>query len=120
MSHEPEGFRHRLHVRLDTAGGPRGRLLRCKRKDGTGYYWRILLDSGAWEWPNAHRLIVDGPGDVVNPFCGSCRLAFMVRAGSGELLCDACSREQFGTDRRDVEFEPHHRRAGYARKRSHS
>src|SRR5215471_7748095 len=99
-----EGFRHGLRVRVD---GRRGVLLRCERSDGTGSYWKVRLQRtpGAvgpdWVWPD--RIVVDGPGDDRVDACGSCGLPFYRRAGSGELLCDRCTAEQFGTAVRATE-----------------
>jgi hypothetical protein len=91
----PPGFRHGLRVRLGTATGPQGKLLYCESKTTGNHYWKVRLLDGTWHWPD--NIVVDGPGDTVNPRCANCGLPFVMRAGSGELTCEPCDREQFGT-----------------------
>ena len=95
---EQPGFRHGLKVRMGRADGPRGVLLHCdSRKPGGGKYWKVRLQSGEWCWPNERGgLVVDGPGDSVHHQCASCELPFIALAGSGEVICDRCSEDQFG------------------------
>jgi hypothetical protein len=68
-------------------------LFACRRADGTTY-WRVRLQTGEWTWPD--HLVVDGVGDTLNPECASCGLPFVMRCGSGELICARCDAEQFG------------------------
>ena len=93
---DTSAFRHYLRVRLGVTG-PKGRLLRCEKRDG-GSYWKVKLDSGEWVWPDG--LIVDGPGDRVGT-CGDCGLSFM---STGALaLCPICDEAAFGTASRATE-----------------
>ncbi len=85
------GFRHGMRVRIARLDGPKGVLLRCERRDGGGFYWKVRLQSGEWIFPD--NLIVDGRGDRVG-VCGDCGLRF-VNTGV-ELICDRCSAEVFG------------------------
>jgi hypothetical protein len=59
LTRDESGFRHRLRVRLG-ANGPLGRLLHIEKKDKSGWYWKVKLDSGEWVWPA--DLHVDGTG----------------------------------------------------------
>jgi hypothetical protein len=95
-------FRHGLRVRVQ---GRRGILLHCQKRDGS-MYWRIhLVGTTEWVWPD--HFVVDGDGDEVGKACGRCDLPFLRRAGSGELLCQACDFEQFGPRTgRDVPNRP--------------
>jgi len=115
---DPSGYRHGLHIRLGSAIGPKGVLLRCEKRDGSGTYWRIRMHSGEWIWPDRRTMIVDGPGEVVNPSCGSCGLPFVVRSHSNELICEPCATEEFGPTTREPDSLPH-RRTGFARSRHH-
>jgi hypothetical protein len=114
MSRRDEsGFRHGLRVRVGGAAGPKGVLFECRGRNGP--FWKVRLQGGEWVWPD--DLIVDGPGTEVNPCCASCALPFIMRAGSGELICNRCDAEQFGTAVRATDpptahtFDhiPHHR-----------
>jgi len=85
-------YRHGMRVRIN---GEKGVLFRCEKRDQSGgVYWKVRLNGGAWVWPD--NLVVDWPGDQIGT-CGSCELPFYHRAGDGELLCDRCNAEQFGT-----------------------
>lgn len=106
------GFRHGLRVRIGPHG-PKGRLLRCQGRNQP--YWRVRLDDGTWAWPD--DLVVDGPGDTLEPQCLDCRLPFM--GAIGDLICQPCQRAQFGEgDPRTVENVA--RRHHYYRTRSRS
>jgi len=123
MSRNESAFRHGMRVRLGSLTGPKGTLYHCERRDGSATYWRVrLANSREWVPPDAFGpLIVEGVGDAINPECASCGLAFVMRAGSGALLCARCEGEQFGESAtRDHEFQAYHRRAGYQRRRAHS
>jgi hypothetical protein len=114
---DESGFRHGLRVRIG-AGGPKGQLLRCEKRHGSGHYWKVRLDTGPWVWPD--DLILDGPGDHVER-CMDCRLPFM--GNVGELLCAPCQEDQFGTpsDRSTAARDDSFRRRGpYHRRRTHS
>jgi len=87
----PDGFRHGLRVRIGSVDGPKGVLLRCERRDGSGIYWKVRLQDGRWIFPD--DVIVDGRGDRVGT-CGDCGLRF-VNTGV-ELICDRCNAEVFG------------------------
>jgi hypothetical protein len=107
----PPGFRHGLRVRLGSATGPQGKLLHCQSNATGAYYWRVRLLDGSWAWPDAHGgIVVDGPGTHVNPRCANCELPFVTHAGSGELLCAPCDREQFGTEHERLSEPPPARR----------
>jgi hypothetical protein len=93
-------FRHGLRVRVGGATGAKGMLLRCERRDGTGHYWKVRLQSGAWVWPDG--LILDGVGDQV-AVCEQCGLRFMTTKVGDGLLCARCDEELFGTQTRAVE-----------------
>jgi hypothetical protein len=90
LTRDESGFRHRLRVRLG-ANGPLGRLLKCEKKDKSGWYWKVKLDSGEWVWPA--DLHVDGQGALVQ-HCRECRLPFL---GDGiKDFCYRCNEELFG------------------------
>jgi len=98
---DTSGFRHGLRVRMGITGA-KGILLHCERKDGTGRYWKVRLQTGEWVWPEG--LILDGPGDQV-AVCEQCALPFMtLKLGDG-LLCARCDEEMYGTRQRAA--EPH-------------
>lgn len=94
-------FRHYTRVRIG-ATGPKGRLLRCEKRDGSGSYWKVKLDSGEWVWPD-DRMLIDGPGERIAR-CGDCELPFLTDGSSP--LCPLCNEEAFGTRRRQVKPEP--------------
>jgi hypothetical protein len=72
------GYKHLMRVRLGQHG-PAGRLLHCEKKDKSGWYWKVKLDSGEWVWPA--DLHVDGTGPLVS-HCRDCGLPFIhERAG---------------------------------------
>jgi hypothetical protein len=96
-------YRHGMRVRVR---GRKGILWHCEKRDGSGSYWKVLLqpavgderrpNDGEWVWPDG--LAVDGPGDELASACASCELPFYRRPGSGELICARCDFEQFGTE----------------------
>ena len=105
-SSHPAGYQHGLRVRLGSATGPLGKLLHCESKRTGGKYWRVRLDSGEWKWPNEDGgVIVDGPGNAVST-CQQCGLRFVLRQGSGEVICTRCDREMFGTHDERVSDPP--------------
>ncbi len=121
MSRRDEtGFRHGLRVRIG-ANGPKGKLLQCEKRDNSGKYWRVRLDSGEWVWPD--NIVIDGPGDHVER-CLECRLEFI--GNVGDLLCTPCQDDRFGTtaqravDARDDSFQRSRLAQSHIRKRSHS
>lgn len=85
-------FRHYMRVRIGV-DGPKGRLLRCEKRDHSDFYWRIKLQSGEWVWPD-ERMILDGPGTHVVT-CGDCEIRFMSDGRSP--LCPSCDPKAFGT-----------------------
>jgi hypothetical protein len=87
---DESSYRHYMRVRMG-ATGPKGRLLKCKKRDGSGYFWKVKLDSGEWVWPDG--LVLDGPGDRVAT-CGDCGIAFM--ADGRSPLCPTCDESAFG------------------------
>jgi len=90
----PRGYRHGLRVRVGASRQP-GVLLRCERRDGTGSYWRIRLQSGQWLWPNeCVSLVIDGPGDTVNR-CQDCGMLFLTDDPTAPI-CARCDYEVFG------------------------
>jgi hypothetical protein len=90
LTRDESGFRHRLRVRLGPTG-PTGRLLHIEKKDKSGWYWKVKLDSGEWVWPA--DLHVDGQGQLVQ-HCRECRLPFL---GDGiKDFCYRCNEELFG------------------------
>jgi len=91
-------YRHRTRVRVGGLTGPKGRLLKCERRDGSGTYWKVKLDSGEWVWPR--DLVIDGPGDRIAQ-CGDCELPFITDGTSP--LCPGCDAAAFGSaeDRAD-------------------
>jgi hypothetical protein len=107
MSRVPDGYAHKLRVRLGTPSGPRGVLYQCEARDGHTF-WKVRLDDGSWAWPD--RLLVDGPGDAIGLSCASCRLPYIMPAGSGELLCRRCSDSAFGSDAERASDSPSRRR----------
>jgi hypothetical protein len=120
----PAGFRHGLRVRVGAIDGPRGVLLKCQTRDGSGEYWKVRTQDvpARWLWPDG--LIVDGAGDRVVPACADCGLAFI---GGGDPICDRCAAEQFGTaaarhaDAAPRDADEHPRRWRYTgRRRNHS
>lgn len=117
---DESGFRHNLRVRLGPTGPP-GKLLHCERRDGSGKYWKVRLDSGAWVWPDG--IVIDGRGNSVSR-CLECRLEFL--GDPGDLLCTPCQNERFGTtrqravDARDDSFQRARLAHSPLRKRSHS
>jgi hypothetical protein len=120
-THRPAGYRHGLRVRMGTPDGPRGVLLECDSRAGRKY-WRVRLQTGEWKWPNElGGLIVDGDGDAVSE-CASCGLRFILRTGSGDLICTRCDYEQFGTEARVSDPPParrFHERRRWIKRRGH-
>jgi hypothetical protein len=96
---DTSGFRHGLRVRMG-ATGPKGMLLKCLKKDGSGHYWKVRLQSGEWVWPEG--FILDGVGDQV-AVCEQCALPFMTTKVGGGLLCDRCDEDMYGTRARAAE-----------------
>ena len=89
----PTCFRHYDRV-LEGADRAPGRLLRCEKKDGSGEYFKVKTDAGAWRWPD--DLILAGPGANV----GICEMGggrFMTDQHGDGLLCPRHNAEQFGT-----------------------
>lgn len=107
MTRAPAGYRHLLRVRLGGPTGPAGKLLECESRTTGRHFWKVRLDNGEWEWPERRGgVVVDGPGDAVNPECRECGLPFIYRAGSGELICEACNQNIFGGADRASEPPP--------------
>lgn len=98
MSHEipASSFRHLLRVRLGV-NGPRGRLFHCEKRDRSGYYWKVKLETGEWVWP--HGLVIDGVGDRIVT-CAECESPFIT---TDEILCRNCDEQMFGTEQRQHE-----------------
>lgn len=90
----PSCFGHRSRVFVGASRAP-GRLLRLEsKKPGGGEYWKVVLDSGAWVWPDG--LILATPGSRV-AVCEMGEGRFMTdREGDG-LLCPKHDGETFGT-----------------------
>jgi hypothetical protein len=93
-NHDPHPRRIRLPSpaarapRRERADRP---LLHCEKKDKSGWYWKVKLDSGEWVWPA--DLHVDGQGALVQ-HCRECRLPFL---GDGvKDFCYRCNEELFG------------------------
>jgi hypothetical protein len=87
---DTNGYRHGMRVRLGSHG-PTGKLLHCEKKDKSGWYWKVKLDSGEWVWPA--DLHIDGKGALVQ-HCRECRLPFL---GDGiKDFCYRCDEEMFG------------------------
>jgi hypothetical protein len=97
---DPSAFRHYLRVRIGI-DGPKGRLLHCDKRHGSGKFWKVKLDSGAWVLPEG--LILDGPGDRVAT-CRQCGLSF-VTGDRHEVLCRLCQEVAFGTTARAKDDE---------------
>jgi hypothetical protein len=111
----PAGFRHGLRVRIGTARVP-GVLLRCEKRDGSGSYWRVRLQSGAWLWPSeCGSLVVDGSGDAVAT-CQDCGLQFLTVDPTAPT-CDRCQAEAFGTAADRVPDNPLYARADQRERR---
>ena len=75
-----------------------GRLMRCESKNpGGGEYWKVLMDSGEWLWPDG--IILDtsaGPGAGV-AVCEVCGARFTTQQRGDGLLCRRCNDETFGS-----------------------
>jgi hypothetical protein len=99
---DTSGFHHGLRVRMG-ARGPKGMLLRCERRDGTGFYWKVRLNTGEWVWPEG--LILEGPGTRVG-VCEQCALPFMTDQTGDGLLCPRCDEEIHGTRARAADPTP--------------
>lgn len=106
---DESAFRRLMRVRLGK-NGPRGRLMHCEKKDRSGWYWKVKLETGEWAWPA--DIHIDGPGELVAR-CQECRLPFLCKVI--EPLCRYCDEAAFGTSQRAD--EPHHIRV--AERRSH-
>lgn len=104
-------FKHYLRVRIGGAGGPLGRLMRCEKKDGSGHYWKVKLDTGEWVWPDA--MVLDGPGQHVGT-CVECELPLLVGRPGDAGLCRSCQDATFGTDAQHADDGPSH---GFGRTR---
>lgn len=98
-------FQHYMRVRIGGAGGPLGRLMRCEKKDGSGHYWKVRLDTGEWVWPDA--MVLDGPGHYVG-HCAECELPMLMEQPNGVGLCRYCDESMFGTDAAHAHDEPSH------------
>lgn len=94
---DESAYRHYTRVRIGITG-PQGRLMRCAKKDGSGHYWKVRLDTGEWMWPA--DLILDGPGDRVAA-CAECGMRFMTTEPA--VLCPGCDEKLFGTQQRAEE-----------------
>ena len=64
-----------------------GVILRCRRKDGSGYYFKVKLDSGEWEWPR--RIEAETPGGRHELRCEECRIPFRSN-DRNDQFCPAC------------------------------
>lgn len=95
----PDGLRHYNRVTLD---GRPGRFMRCERKDGSGFYYKIRLDSGAWVWPDSGELVLEGPGANVGT-CEQCGLRFKSDQVGDGLLCPTHDEQIYGTRARALE-----------------
>jgi hypothetical protein len=90
----PSCFSHRSRVLVGANRAP-GRLMRCESKQpGKGEYWKVLLDSGEWIWPD--NIVLATPGERV----GVCEMGegrFMTDQQGDGLLCPKHDEEAFGT-----------------------
>lgn len=89
----PSCFKHYDRV-LVGADREKGRLLKCEKKDGSGSYFKVKTDAGAWRWPDV--LILDGPG----PHVGTCEAGegrFLTDQTGDGLLCPRHTGEIYGT-----------------------
>lgn len=90
----PSCFGHRDRVLVGANRAP-GRLMRCEsKKPGGGEYWKVLLDSGEWVWPD--RIVLAGEGDRV----GICEMGegrFMTNERGDGLLCKRHHDQTFGS-----------------------
>lgn len=95
---------HGDHVRIGTFDGPAGIVLQCRKRDGSGSYFKVkLVTTEEWVWPD--RVVVDSIG-TYETTCQECDGRF--RSDSlAEVLCPNCDRrdsyhdaESFGAHRR--------------------
>lgn len=106
----PSCFIHRSKVLVGANRHP-GRLMRCESKQPGGReYWKVLLDSGEWVWPDG--LILATPGaNVATCEAGAGR--FMTDEHGDGLLCPRHEAEMFGTaEDHAVDAAEDRRRAG--------
>ncbi len=89
----PSCFKHYDRV-LVGADREKGRLLKCEKKDGSGSYFKVKTDAGAWRWPDV--LVLDGPGANVAT-CEAGEGRFMTDQIGDGLLCPKHNGEIFGT-----------------------
>lgn len=89
----PTCFGHRAKVLVGANRRP-GRIMRCESKKTGGEYWKVLLDSGEWVWPE--NVILATPGATV----ATCEMGggrFMTDEQGDGLLCPRHTGEVFGT-----------------------
>lgn len=90
----PSCFVHRSKVLVGANRAP-GRLMRCEsKKPPHGEYWKVLLDSGEWLWPD--NLILATPGANV-AVCEMGGGRFLTDEHGDGLLCPKHDGEVFGT-----------------------
>lgn len=91
----PSCFAHYARVLVGANRRP-GRLMRCEsKKPGGGEYWKVLLDSGEWVWPDP-PLVLATPGTRV-AVCEVGEGQFMTDQIGEGLLCPKHDGEMFGT-----------------------
>ena len=90
----PSCFLHRDRVLVGANRRP-GRLMRCEsKKAGGGEYWKVLLETGEWLWPDNLLLATKGARVAVCEIGGG---RFLTDEEGDGLLCPRHDGEQFGT-----------------------
>jgi hypothetical protein len=69
--------------------GLTGTVLRCLKKDRSGYYFRVRFDDGTWDWVD-DTLIAASAG-AYDCRCAECEIAFRSN-NIREPLCPNCAR----------------------------
>lgn len=91
----------RVQTRLS---GRRGEIIRCVKKDRTGFYFRVKFDDGAWDWPN--DVIAESSG-LYQLFCRECSIEFR-SDNIREVLCPNCERITITSRAEAADEEPSH------------
>ena len=69
-------------------GGPAGTVIRRRKSDGRGAYFKVCLDSGEWVWPD--HAVAESSG-AHERRCAECGLAFRTDTPL-EVHCPNCVR----------------------------
>lgn len=84
--HEPLDLTHGDRVQL-RSDGRKGTVIRCRKKDNSGFYFKVKLDDRTWVWPDDICAVSEGRYETR---CDDCNIPFRTESPRPGGLCPNC------------------------------